>query len=1118
MDEQVARFWKVEDWESLNDDKLAMSIDDHKVIDIWERTIQHEDSNHYTMDIPLKCNLPDTTASRDLAEKRLQSLKRRFQRDSQLHQQYKESMQQLFDKGYAEPVNEASLEGQISPCYLPHQPVFNAKKPGKMRIVFDCAAQVNGVSLNDCVYQGPDLANSLVGVLLRFRQMPTAVMADIEAMFQQVHVTPEQRDVLRFLWWPGGDITSDPVVYRMTTHLFGGTWSPSSCNFALRKTADENRAKYGDIAANKVYDNFYVDDCLMSFEDEESAIKITSDLTNLLRSGGFRLTKFVSNSRNVLASIPEEDRAKEVNGLDLNNDVLPVERALGVHWNVEEDCFQFDINTPNKPLTRRGLLSAVTSIYDPLGFLSPFTLKTKKIIQDLTHQKIGWDEPLPDDILQRWTDWVDELPCISDIKIPRAFKTQTSDDILEYELHHFSDASEIAYGVVSYLRTVDKSNNVKCYLVMSKSKLAPLRKMTIPRLELTAAALAVKMDIMLKKELGLEIKKSHFWSDSTIVLGYINNTSKRFQTYVANRVSTIHGGSSVNQWRHIESRLNPADEVSRGLSAKELVKSDRWLSGPKFLTEEEQWPKQEEVQTVSDDDPEVKREKTSKKFLSANENEIPPTTRLLEKYSSWYKVQRIVAYMLRLKEFLKKKSKQQDIPEQNAVISVDEMKQAELAIIAYVQRQTLQNEIYAALKTDKSKNRDTSLLKLKPFVSADGILRVGGRLNNANFHEDQLHPAILPKEHHIVDLIIRWFHETSQHSGREHVLSLTRQRYWIISGRQAVRHILNNCFKCKRQNAKCSTQLMADHPESRLQVDKAPFSCVGVDMFGPILIKRGRSELKRYGCLFTCLTMRAVHLEVTQSLETDSFINALQRFISRRGRPQEIWCDNGTNFIGAERQLTKSLQEWNQAQVHDFFMQREIKWHFNIPRASHMGGIWERLIRSVKKILTPLLQEQRLDDEGLATLLCQIEATLNARPLTTIPDDSQDLAALTPAHLLLPKAQMQCSTGIYCKEDVYLRKKWRQVQHLTDTFWRRWTREYMPTLQVRQKWNDKSRNFQVGDIVLVAEETPRNVWPLARVLEVNRSDDGLVRSLKLKTSSTILTRPITKLCLLEAAN
>ena len=308
---------------------------------------------------------------------------------------------------------------------------------------------------------------------------------------------------------------------------------------------------------------------------------------------------------------------------------------------------------------------------------------------------------------------------------------------------------------------------------------------------------------------------------------------------------------------------------------------------------------------------------------------------------------------------------------------------------------------------------------------------------------------------------------------------------------------------------------MADLPEDRLIPDKPPFTAVGLDFFGPFQVRRSRSLVKRYGVIFTCLSIRAVHIEVAHSLDTDSFLLALRRFIARRGQVQEIRSDNGTNITSGERELRESIEAWNNEKIHEAMLQRNIKWSFNPPCGSHHGGIWERCIRSLRKILRALLQEQTTDDEGLATLMCEVESILNNRPLTVVSNDSRDLEPLTPNHLLLLKTDAPMPPGTFQREDLFSRRRWRQVQYLADVFWKRWSREYLPLLQIRQKWQYPRRNLAVGDVVLVAtENATRNNWPLGRIQEVFPDKRGFVRKVKVRIKSTILERPVDKIVLL----
>lgn len=310
------------------------------------------------------------------------------------------------------------------------------------------------------------------------------------------------------------------------------------------------------------------------------------------------------------------------------------------------------------------------------------------------------------------------------------------------------------------------------------------------------------------------------------------------------------------------------------------------------------------------------------------------------------------------------------------------------------------------------------------------------------------------------------------------------------------------------------SQRMANLPQDRV-IPAPPFTNVGVDLFGPFLVKQGRSEVKRYGCLFTCLVVRAIHIEIKHSLETDSFINALLRFVSRRGQVHTIRSDNGTNFVGAEKELKAAITSWNKAKISEFLLQRDITWLFNTPAASHMGGVWERQIRTVRKVLGSVMKQQVTSDEVLATVMCQVEFAVNSRPLTTVSDDPRDLEPLSANQLLLMKATSPLLVETV-KQDQYCRKRWKQAQYLADLFWRRWTREYLPTLQLRSKWREEERNVRVGDIVIMVDDnTPRSVWPLGRVSNTFPGPDGLVRSVEVTTRQSVFVRPVHKLCLLE---
>ncbi len=520
-------------------------------------------------------------------------------------------------------------------------------------------------------------------------------------------------------------------------------------------------------------------------------------------------------------------------------------------------------------------------------------------------------------------------------------------------------------------------------------------------------------------------------------------------------------------------------------------------------------------------------------------------THFIQYFSSWSRLKRSVAWILRFKQLLlnlsqKRKSlkmaltqsgmdenqqRQQlkDEMEKTKVqcdkreLSVEELKKAELDIICYCQRQRYPDE-FSILQKGEQVKRNSHIYKLNPVLE-DGVLRVGGRLSRAAMPEEAKHPAILAKDFHISSIILKHIHEEVGHRGRNYMLSRLRQKYWIPGASVAIRKILSKCVICKRLQAAPGHQQMADLPLDRVSPDKPPFTYVGVDCFGPFEIKSRRSIVKRYGVIFTCLAIRAIHIEVVPSLETDSFINALQRFVARRGQVVEIRSDNGTNFLGAERELRQAIEDWNQSQINSMLLQKGIKWIFNPPSGSHHRGTWERLIRSVRKVLNATLRTQTLDEDCLHTVLFEAEAIINGRPITKESTDPNDLEALTPNHLLLLKTAPSLPPGIFQKEDIYACRRWKQVQYISDLFWKRWTKEYLPQLQERQKWSTATRNFIPGDIVLLVDDSaPRNSWIIGKVIQTFPDKKGFVRQVRLKTKTNFLNRPVTKICLLLEAD
>jgi len=845
----------------------------------------------------------------------------------------------------------------------------------------------------------------------------------------------------------------------------------------MRQTLIDNPCA-DDIVKNTILEDFYVDDMLKSVQTVDSAKAIIHGVKQLLATGGFKLMKFATNHEDLSKLIPNCEKVTDTKFL----------KPLGLTWCASDDQLYFhDPAMKTDRITKRIMLSCIAAIYDPLGLMTPLIISGKLLFQDVSRMQLGWDEEIPQALHTKWISWARSFRRLEDLTISRCLQPADFDDAY-VELHHFCDASMAAYGCCTYLRLTNKAGRVRNTLILAKGRLAPIKPVTIPRLELSAAVLSAKMDALLCSELRIKIDKRYFWTDSTIVLQYLNNRSKRFHTYVANRVGTILRFTDPASWHHIPSAQNAADILTRGALNKHFD-DKAWFKGPCFLNEyHTNWPVEVAIPELCERDSELKCHVAQMCSVGAHRH---PIETLAEHYSSWYALKKAVCWLKRIFQKLRNKT-----ATSQKSITVAEMKEAAKLLIERAQEN---------LTDDKSRERRT----LNLYRGDDGLYRVGGRLQHAL--SGAKHQIYVPSGH-IATLIVRDVHTRFGHVGREYVLAEVRQVYWI--SRKTVKSVLSKCVTCMRKNKPPHEQVMGQLPEERVTAYGYPFQFTGIDCFGPFMIKKARSEVKRYGCIFVCMASRAVHLEKLDTMETDSFINSLQRFIARRGRPSIIMSDQGTNFAGADNEISRAIKAWNNEQITSEMLQLNVEWKYNPPHASHMGGSWEALIKSVRNVLTTLLPANfKPSDEVMETLFCMVECILNNRPITKSSDDVNDLSPLRPNDLLLMREAKPLEV-ITSPSDLY-KKRWKQVQYLSNTFWSRWIKEYLPELQRRQKWMKPRRDIKIGDLVLLVEGTPRNVWPLALVKEVNTAQDGHVRSVVVKTRSSLLVRPISKIVLLE---
>lgn len=573
------------------------------------------------------------------------------------------------------------------------------------------------------------------------------------------------------------------------------------------------------------------------------------------------------------------------------------------------------------------------------------------------------------------------------------------------------------------------------------------------------------------------------------------------------------------QWRYVPTKDNPADHVSRGLTVDELISSN-WFTGPGFLWNKEIALSPSEVPELQLSDSEVRSFQT----LNTKVVEQGSIVNRLCKFSSWSHVVRAIARIQR--RINKDKS--------SGLSTVEERESAECLIVKLLQKHVFHTELKVLSKGAQLSSRN-ELYNLDPFLDSDGVLKVGGRLSNSSLCHSLKHPVIIPKNHHITRLIIADCHEKVKHQGKGFTINEIRSKgFWIPGINRAVASYVHNCVTCRKHRRPVEEQRMADLPSERVN-PSPPFTYCGMDCFGPFSVKQGRKVYKRYGLIFTCLSSRAIHIEMIDSLSTDSFINGLRCFIALRGAVRQIRSDQGSNFVGAKNELTAALKELDVEKLNYFLVENQCDFVLNAPGASHAGGVWERQIRTVRSVLqsTLLMASERIDDSSLRSFLYEAMSIVNSRPLTVDNlSDPNSLEPITPNHFLTMKSTIALPPpGKFTREDLYARKRWRHVQYLAEQFWSRWRKEYLSNISVRQRWHTPRRNLLVGDIVIVKDsDLPRHKWSLGRVVETTIDSDGLVRRVRVHlgdknleknlqglSKPSVIERPVQKLVLLLEA-
>ncbi|XP_026317449.1 uncharacterized protein LOC113228388 [Hyposmocoma kahamanoa] len=874
----------------------------------------------------------------------------------------------------------------------------------------------------------------------------------------------------------------------------------------LQQLANDEGDAY-PMAQQALRHQFYMDDVITGHDTMEGARELQKQLYDLLKKGGFILRKWATNEPSILQDVTENQKSQS-HVFNFKHDSIM--KTLGIGWKTAEDVFCFNWDMPSRDqnkFTKRMLLSDISKLYDPLGWLAPIIIGTKILFQQLWNNNLAWDEQIPSNVATSWEKIRNELKEITNISIPR-WINGTNERI---ELHGFSDASEKAYACVMYTRTINDRGEYVTTLLISKTKVAPLKKKTsVPRLELCGALLLAKLMEKVIPIFSHDQVDVHCWTDSQVVLAWLQGSDKKWEKYIANRVMNITSIVPASRWRYVNTKENPADCATRGLFPSQLLNYQLWWEGPHWLRIESREKKA--CKTFSTDEGlTFECCATQQSNYDVSGDDI--IKQLLERHSSITRATRCLAWVLRFVARIRHKV--QACSDEHLINT--EISDAATRILKQTQREYFSEDINSLRKNGSPHSR-SKLLNLTPHLDENGILQVGGRLQNSNLSDEAKHPAILPHTSRLTELIIDHAHKKTLHGGVRLTLGQTRQRYWIVGGNRAVKGILRYCVRCHRFKTTKSSQIMGNLPQQRVSASR-PFTHCGVDFTGHVEVKlnkgRGVKTCKGYVAIFICLATKAVHIELVSDLSTQTFLAALKRLCARRGTPKHMYSDNGTNFKGAAKILHDDFQEYLTITSPEFFnaiSEQEIEWHFLCPSWPSAAGIWEAAVKSMKYHLMRVLGEQKLDFEQFTTLLAQIEACLNSRPLCPLTEDVDDLDYLTPGHFVTGTPVMSVPQDNCNEKTIDLRNKWKITELMHQHIWQRWSNEYLHQLQTKSKWLKPKENLSVGDLVILKEDNiPAGKWAMARVTDLHPGADGYVRVVTIQTQNSTLKRPITKL-------
>ena len=1048
----------------------------------------------WTVSYPWTRDPSDLPNNVNSATGRLRSTEQRLRKNGRQYAlEYQKQMDDMVERKVARKLTHSEISAYKGPVhYIPHHEVMKPEsKSTPLRIVFNSSASYMGHTINDYWAKGPNVLNDILSVLLKFRENQIALVGDISKMYNSIHLCPRDQHTHRFLW---RDLESErpPDHYALTCVPFGDRPSGAIAITALKKTAEMSEEMYPQ-AVEVIKNNSYVDDILASAPTQEAATKLAKDIDHVLDVGGFAIKHWIVSG----------DQRKSTPGIKLLS--TETEKILGLTWKPVEDVFTFSVqltflrrgeksdegvkvSSGNIAdiltiLTRRMVLSQVAGVYDPLGLAVPYILAAKilmrKLCQENSNSPQEWDKPLSAEDRQCWIEFFSGLFDLERLKIPRCIQPPTVSDgpILVI----FSDGSNLAFGACAYVRWEVAWDTYKVMLIMAKNRIAPTKQLSIPRLELCGAVLSARIRETVVNSMNFSFTQIFHLVDSAIVRAQIQKESYGFGTFVANRIAEIQSKTDKSEWFLVPSDVNPADLTTRVTSTGMITEESTWQRGPEFLYMPiEQWPIKHTID-VQDIPDVVVHHASVVERKPLNYRLLVPQLIDTNRISSLRKLYRLTSILQIIIEGRSFKGVTKNI-------SAERLRNAEISWIAHAQ-------------SDLPDNAMHRFRRLGPQVSPEGIVMVGHRMNSWLENSwNQTSYSLLPANHDFTEFVVRAVHE-EDHAGVDVTLAKLRSRFWIPKVKGIINRVKSRCVTCKKKYKVKETQQMGQMADARIRPAPAFYMCA-VDLFGPLVIRdtvKKRTHGKGYGVLFNCLVSRAVYIDLAEGYDVGSFLMVLRRFVSIRGYPRKMISDAGTQLVAAGKELRDVVHSWDWDGIHEFGKTSGMDWETTKSAdAPWENGCSEALIRSTKLCLETAIGSSVMTYSELQTVLFEVSNLLNERPIGTKNCDPTEGTYLCPNDLLLGRASVRVPVGDWgtCQNP---RIRWKFVQLVVDTFWRRWTRDYFHTLLIRQKWHTEQRNVQSGDIVLVQDSNNiRGQWKLAQVCEAIPGRDGKVRDVKIR--------------------